>query len=549
MCIFVGQNPSCMMRILWLLCLLTLGWAANAQTALPRPRLVVGIVIDQMRWDYLYRYYDRYGTGGFKRLMNEGYNCQNTFINYLPAFTAPGHAAIYTGSVPAIHGIAANDWMDNLTCTKYYCTDDTAAHPVGGYKGGSMSPSLLLTTTITDELRLATNKRSRVFGISLKDRSSILPAGHMANGAYWLDDSTGNFMSSSYYGKALPGWLVRFNTRRIADSLMTQPWTLLYPANTYTQSLPDSNQYEKPIKGAQQPVFPHVTRPGDYFAMRHTPAGTVLTFMAAKACISGEQLGGRGFTDFLCLSIASTDYAGHEFTPNSVEMEDMFLRLDADLADFLTYLDKQVGKGQYTLFLTADHGGAHNAHYLQDNRVPAGDLIMKEFYKNLDKYLQAKTGKTGLVSLLTNYQVYLNEPLISEAGLDRNQVKSWICSWFAQQPGIANAIDMEGPGIATVPQPIRDMIVNGYNRQRSGVIQLVTSPAWYSGHRKLGTDHGTWSPYDTHIPLLWYGWGIQQGNNYHTLHITDIAPTLAALLHIQMPNGCVGKVIPQLIKQ
>lgn len=530
-------------------CILPLSAAfAKHPDKLERPKLVVGIVVDQMRWDYLYRYYDRFGEGGFKRMMNKGFNCQNTFINYLPSFTAPGHACIYTGSVPSIHGIAANDWVADEEGANCYCTSDKERKTIGiGQRiTGEMSAKNLLVTTITDELRLATNMRSKVFGIALKDRASILPAGHLANGAYWFDDSTGNFVSSNAYGNALPDWLVRFNNKRFADTLMRHKWNLLYPANTYTQSLSDDNPYEGTSPIEPKPIFPHVPVGNGYYGLRSLPAGNTLTLMAAKACINGAQLGQGSATDFLCISFSSTDYVGHKYAPNAMEVEDMYLRLDRDLAELFDYLDEYVGKENYTAFLTADHGGAHNAKYLEDINIPAGNNDEMKTNAELNAALKAKYGKDSLALALTNYQVYLDEKRIRKYNLNRNEINTTIVNFMLTQPEVEYAVDMENIGNATVPEPIRTMIINGYNKQRSGCIEIILKPGWYSGYAPTGTTHGSWNPYDAHIPLLWYGWGIPQGQTTRTVHMTDISATLAALLHIQMPNGCIGETISEI---
>jgi len=515
----------------------------------PRPKLVVGLVIDQMRWDYLYRYNDRYGNDGFKRLMRDGFNCQNAMISYLPSFTAPGHTCVYTGSVPAIHGIAANDWIDNRTGKNWYCTDDPDVQPVGGSRrAGMMSPRNLLATTVTDELRLASNMKSRVFGISLKDRSSILPAGHLANGAFWFDDSTGNFITSTYYSNALPAWVTAFNNRHLPDSLLAPGWTLLEPAAKYTHSLPDNNPYEGRFSGEAAPVFPHDKLGHDYNTLRKIPAGNGITLMLAETCVTSEKLGQNGVTDFLCVSLSSTDYAGHQFAPNALEMEDMYLRLDRQLAEFLKFLDAKIGAGNYTLFLTADHGGAHNAEYLKDLKIPAGNVSEGGALKALNQSLKDELGADSLVRSLDNYQVTLNEKKITAAGTDRNQLKKSIVRWLQAQPEVAFVADMERFETAVVPEPVRTMMINGYNKNRSGCIQIVFQPGWYNGYGATGTTHGTWNPYDTHIPLLWYGWHVPKGETYGTVYMTDIAATVAALLHIQMPSGCVGKVITDIAK-
>jgi predicted AlkP superfamily pyrophosphatase or phosphodiesterase len=525
---------------------------AQSNTSIPRPKLVVGMVVDQMRWDYLYRYYDRYDKDGFKRLLGEGFNCQNTFINYMPSFTAPGHTCIYTGSVPSIHGIAANDWIDNTTGKSWYCTEDTSVLPVGGsYKWGRMSPRNMLTTTVTDELRLGTNFRSRVYGVSLKDRGSILPAGHLANGAYWFDDSTGNFFTSDYYTQQLPEWLHRFNERKLADSFLKENWTLLYPENTYRHSLPDNNAYEGRFKGEQSSAFPHITAGfagKDYNAIRKIPAGNALTLKLARACINANQLGQQGECDFITISLSSTDYAGHQFAPNALEIEDMYIRLDLEIASFLRFLDKKVGEGNYTLFLTADHGGAHNAEYLHDLKVPSGNSNQNTMQKGLQAYIKQTFNKDSLVRAIDNYQVCFDEQKIRSSKIDRTALRAGIRGWIEQQAGVAYVIDMENIAAAAVPEPIRTMSINGFNRKRSGTIEIIMEPAWYAGYMKTGTTHGTWNPFDSHIPLLFYGWGIRQGETSRMVNMTDIAATLSSLLHIQMPNGCIGQVIEEVKK-
>ncbi|MES2702496.1 MAG: alkaline phosphatase PafA [Bacteroidota bacterium] len=539
--------------VLFTACLL-LGGAAYSQKkgGADRPKIVVGMVIDQMRWDYLYRYYDRYTEGGFKRLMGKGFNCQNAMINYLPSYTAPGHACIYTGSVPSIHGIVANDFIDNFTCNSVYCVMDNSVHIINNGDTGlsSMSPANLLTTTITDELRLATNFKSRVYGISAKDRGSIIPAGHLASGAYWFDENTGNFVSSTYYKNTRPAWLSGFNKRKVADSFMKYDWQLLYPDATYTQSITDANKYEGNFHGEATAAFPHkfsgLTGKDKYHTFLSTPGGNDIVLMMANACIDAEALGQGSSTDFLAVSLSSTDYIGHQFGPNAVETEDAYLRLDRELATFLEGLDRRFGKNNYLLFLTADHGAAYNPQYLLDEGVPAG--FLKNIKGDINTMLKSKFGKDSIVFAALNYQLYLNEPYLAKNNIDREKVKDAVVAYVNTKPEIAFVADMENMDRTAIPEPIKTMIVNGYYRGRSGVLQMIPNPGWFSGYGTTGTTHGTWHPYDTHIPLLWYGWNIPKGETHAVINMTDISATLAALLHIQMPNGCVGKPITDLVK-
>jgi predicted AlkP superfamily pyrophosphatase or phosphodiesterase len=551
-----------MKRLLFIIaCLFQCFHLAAQPASVARPKLVVGIVVDQMRYDYLYRFYDRYGKGGFKRLLSNGFSCETAMINYVPSFTAPGHASIYTGTVPSIHGIAGNDWFDNMTKTSVYCVEDTTVTPVGSSsRAGLMSPRNLLTTTITDELKLATNFRSKVFGISIKDRGAILPAGHLGNGAYWYDDNTGSLISSSYYGAALPSWLVSFNNRRLPDTLIRKDWTTLYPIQSYTQSSPDNNRYEGRFKGEQAPTFPH--RIGNllsYGTLRKIPPGHTYTFEAAKACMAGESLGKGSVTDFLCVSLSTADYIGHQYGPNAIEVEDTYLRLDQDFADFMTYLDAKIGKDNYLLFLTADHGGAHNSLFLEDNKIPGGNTSESQLSKLLKGY--ADTGFTTasidrkadhrfseMIRMVNNDQVYLDEDAIRSSGRSSEEVRKSLKTYLERRPEIAYVIDMHDIANSAVPEVIKTMAINGYHRQRSGHMFIIYHPGWYAGYAPTGTTHGTWNPHDAHIPLLWYGWNIEKGATSRTVHMEDIAPTLAALLHIQMPNGSVGKVINEIVR-
>ncbi|HET8573160.1 MAG TPA: alkaline phosphatase PafA [Edaphocola sp.] len=524
----------------------------NGLAQTERPRLVVGIVVDQMRWDYLYRYEKLYAADGFERLLHDGFNCQQTFINYLPSFTAAGHACIYTGSVPAFNGIVANDWFDRNSGRAWYCTEDTVAQAVGGSdESGRMSPRNLLATTITDELRLATNFRSKVIGLSIKDRGAILPAGHTANAAYWYDSNTGNFMTSDYYRKALPPWLTAFNQRQIGDSLMRQGWRMLLPVNAYQQSTADDNSYEGRFSWEERPVFPHNTdtaeNRNDKGAIRYTPFANTLLRQLAESCIQGEALGKDSTTDFLTVSFSATDYVGHLFGPNAIETEDTYLRLDRDLAQFLRFLDKTVGQGNYLIFLTADHGAAHNALFMQDHHIPAQSVSIKEIKQELNQFLSARYQDSGLVQSLYNYQVFLNNKAIAEKKVDRQALLSDIQSWLEDQHGVTAVYNLENGDVRRAPEAILDMIKNGYYRRRCGSLQIIMDPQWYSGYGRTGATHGSWNPYDTHIPLIWYGWHIHKGETFDRVNMTDIAATLAVMLHIQMPSACVGKVILPLL--
>ncbi|MGC4235488.1 MAG: alkaline phosphatase family protein [Niabella sp.] len=517
-----------------------------------RPKLVVGIVVDQMRWDYLYRYYDRYdNNGGFKRMLNEGFSCENTFINYIPSYTAIGHTTVFTGSVPAIHGIAGNNWIDQASGKNIYSTDDSTVQGVGSTSSaGKMSPRNLLTTTVTDELRLATNFQSKVIGVSLKDRASILPAGHHPTGAYWFDAATGNFITSTWYMNELPKWASDFNARNEPEKLTAVPWTTIYPINTYKQSTADDVKWEGKFKGETTTAFPHNLAElykTDKDVIRSSPFGNTITLNFAKAAIEGNNLGSGTATDFLTINCASTDYVGHKYGPNSIEIEDVYLRLDKELGAFYRYLDQKVGKGNYLVFLTADHGAAHAINFMRENKMPADFLELKKVTVSLNKALEAQFGAEKLVLSNMNYQIHFNNKLIKEKNLDYEAIKKASLKFLREVPQLQFVIDIENIGAEPIPEPIKQMTINGYNNKRSGTIQVIPYPAWFEGSPGgTGTTHGTWNPHDTHIPLVWMGWGIKPGKSNREVYMTDIAPTVAALLRIQMPNGCIGKAITEI---
>lgn len=478
-----------------------LGTAKSVAGGLERPRLVVGIVVDQMRWDYLYRYYDLYGEGGFKRMMNEGYNCENTMINYVPTVTAVGHTSIFTGSVPAIHGIAGNDFMIDGRMA-YCCADSTVSGVGTDGKAGMMSPRNMLTTTIGDELKIATDFRAKVVGVSIKDRAAILPAGHAADGAYWIDNATGNFITSTYYKKELPEWVVAFNRK--------------YGGR-------DGRQ------------------------VSYSTYGNLITEEMAKAAIEGEALGEDSITDMLTVSFSCTDKIGHEFATHSPEIREIFVDLDKKLADLFDYLDRKVGKGHYLAFLSADHGAANNILMLREHGIPADGFVASKTAKQLDEYLKSKFGvEQSLVYAISDYKVFLDHDTIDALSLDLDDVKEEAIAWLKHDKQYAYVVDLEHVSEASIPSKIKERIVNGYYRGRSGDIQIVLNPANYEVSSEVidkGTTHGVWNPYDSHIPFLLMGWHVEHGRTDAPTTINDIAATVCSLIHIQMPNGCIGNAV------
>ncbi len=522
-----------------------------------RPKLVVGIVVDQMRWDYLYKYYHRYGNDGFKRMLNEGFTAENTLIPYIPTYTAIGHTTIYTGSVPAIHGIAGNSFYIKETQSRMYCSQDDSVKGVGldpEKFAGKMSPKNMLTSTITDELKLATDFKSRVFGVALKDRGSILPAGHFADAAYWMVD--GNWVSSTFYMKELPAYVQNFNAANHTGNYLAQAWNTLYPLSSYMSRVPDDNSYEEKYMDDTKVTFPidlmATSEAKGRDVIKSTPYGNTVTLQFAKEVMDNENLGKNpaNVPDFLAISLSSTDYVGHQFAINSAKIEDTYIRLDKDLAEFFSYLDKKIGRGNYTVFLSADHGAAHNPQYILDERGNAGYFLKKEILAELNDALKPQFGNDDLVYNLANNQVLLNHKLINSKNLDEDKIKDRLVKVLKKREGVAFAADMEKLNDATMPEWLKTITTNGYNYKRSGDIQIIFEPQWIENYsNKTGTTHGAWNSYDSHIPLVFMGWGIRQGNTNAPTYMTDIAPTLAALLHIQAPNGNIGKPIIAVLEK
>lgn len=518
---------------------------ATAKGSYARPKLVVGLVIDQMRYDYLYKYQARYGQGGFKRLLAGGFNCHNTFLNYVPTVTGCGHASIYTGSVPALNGIASNEWFDKNIGKMMYCAQDDSVKGVGtSLKSGKMSPKNLLSTTIGDEIKLATNNRGKVVGIALKDRGAILPAGGSADAAYWMEDTLGDFVSSTWYMNELPAWVADFNAKAKARNYITKDWNTLYPISTYSNSTADDNKYEGKFKNEDAPIFPHKTSAFTKAAdIKKTPFGNSITLDFALEAIKNMQLGMDAEPDLLAISLSSTDYVGHQFGINSIEIEDTYYRLDRDIDAFLKQLDALVGANNYVLFLSADHGAAHNPTFLRDEQIAGGYFFPAAAKKSINEKAIAKFGKPVIADIGDN-QIWLNDSVAASEALP------FVLEEIKKEKNMTAAGLFSELENAVMPALIKERFSNGYRMNRSGDIYFILNPGFQDayGSGTKGTTHGTWNPHDAHIPFLLYGWGIKHGDLYRNVNVTDIAPTINTLLRIQMPNASIGECVGEALK-
>lgn len=510
--------------------------------------MVVGIVVDQMRADYLEQYAARFSKGGFKRLMNEGFQFTQCHINYFPTYTAPGHASIYTGTTPSVHGIVANEWFEKKYEDTLYCVYDHRVNPVGtdNVDVGRMSPRNLYVNTMTDELRMATGFKGKTIGLCIKDRGSVLPAGHAANGAFWFDRKSGRFITSSYYMQELPSWVTAFNDRKRPDYFLSKSWEPMLPIDQYICKT-DDQSFEGLLNDKElKPVFPHKLpeiRKEGFDLLVNTPFGNTLLRELAEDAITAEKLGMDTIPDFLTVSFSSTDYVGHMYGVNSIEIEDTYLRLDKDLEAFFQFLDAKVGKGKYLIFLTADHGAAHNASFLEENHIPGGLFNPAEFRSTLVKEISQKYHRDDLIQFYDNQQVYLHFPPENECDLSLYALPGIVGDIAKTFPGVDGVYLSESFQSRAPKDRYEAMYSAGYRSERSGDVFVHLKPGWYESSRKTGTTHGSVHPYDTHIPFILMGWGVKGGKSAEWVSITDIAPTVCQLLKIQSPAGTTGKAV------
>jgi predicted AlkP superfamily pyrophosphatase or phosphodiesterase len=519
-----------------------------------KPRLIVGIVIDQMRYDYIHRYWDKLSEDGIRKLVISGTFCKNASYDYLINETAAGYTTITTGAFPSQHGIISNSWYNNLQEQVVYCVEDEQVYTVGGsYESGRFSPSRLLASTIGDEIRLASNFKSKVLGIALNNAAAILSAGHTANAAYWYDDVTGNWISSTYYMDSLPTWVQDFNAKGIADTYLSSSWETLLPIEEYTESMPDTNEFETGFGGRS--VFPYdldmISTPRrkerDYSILRSTPFGNVLTRDFATAAIISEELGQDDHTDYLLVGFSSNEYIGKLFGSNSVEMQDAMLRLDRELAHFLNFLDNYIGIENTLVFFTSDHGLAHMPAYLNSHKIPAGDFNPFSSLSLLGSYLNAIYGKGDWVKFYYAQQIYLNHELIEGSGISYQEIQDRAAQFLIQFEGVSNAITSYSFQNSNFSEGIFSRMQNGFHQKRSGDVIINLSPGWVENVTESTSYHSSYLG-DSHVPLIFYGWKIKRATLNRPVKMTEIAPTISYFLEISRPNVSTGDIILEIVQ-
>lgn len=520
------------------------------------PKLVVGIVVDQMCYEYLYRYQARYGTGGINRLMNEGANCRSTLYNYVPTYTGPGHASIYTGTTPDNHGIVGNDWYDKSTHKEVNCVEDLTVQTVGAVsEEGKCAPTRLKALTITDQLKM-TYPSAKVISLSIKNRGAILPGGHLSDGSYWFDYTSGDFITSTFYQNSLPAWVANFNKQDYPQNFLKQTWNTLYDIKTYTASGPDDSPYEHLLKGKTTPTFPYDLKTmtngvPNFDLFTSTPfANTYLTDFALGA-LRNEALGKDDQTDVLAISYSTPDIIGHSFGPQSVEIEDTYLRLDQDLERLFKALDAQVGKDNYVLFLTADHAVVPVPQYFIDNNLPGGYLYLDEPLKKLNEKLVQKYGDS-LILEQTNLNIYLDNELIAKKQLNKAEIMEFVKEEVSTWKGVKRAYTSTELMQSGAGDVWTEKMKHGYHPAESGDVLIMSEAGYLPKHVESktggkGTSHGSAYAYDSHVPLLWMGKGIEKQSIYRIVNITDITPTLAHILNIAFPSASTGVPIVEIL--
>lgn len=549
------MNQQLFPKLFGLICLTIWGLAPEivlGQTNLgARPNLVVGITVDQMRADYLVRYWDDFGEGGFKRMVGEGFVCADHHFGYAPTYTGPGHASIFTGTTPQFHGIIGNNWYERRSGESVYCAGDSNVYGVGpvdpAYYAGKMSPHRLRTSTLGDELKFALGMKPKVIGISLKDRGAILPAGHAADAAYWYyGKDVGGFISSTHYMEELPNWVEKWNKKTPAAEYLDAGWSLLRDVSVYDESWADNNPYESPFRGSLRPAFPYdlaslSEQNGGFDILKSTPWGNTIVVDFALEAVESEELGADATTDLLAISFSATDYVGHQFGVHAMETQDTYLRLDAELKRLFDALDEQVGEGNWLAWLTADHGAATVPSLAKSEKLPTGYWTPGA----LEETIEAALGQDWVLSV-SNDQIFLDRPAILASQQSLEDVQHRVAEIAAQQPDVDRAVTAtELQRYGGYDNDVLSRLAWGHHAKASGDVILLPAPGWLD-YGPSGTSHGSPYAYDTHVPCLFLGWGVEPGITYERTHIRDIAPTVAALIHSPLPNGCTGRPIEDL---
>jgi predicted AlkP superfamily pyrophosphatase or phosphodiesterase len=519
----------------------------------PKIKIVLGIVIDQFRYDYLTRFEDQFGEGGFKRFLKSGAVFSNAHYPYTPTVTACGHAAFMSGASPAHNGIVGNEWFDRKMGRRTTSVADANTTLLGGPAGATgMSPVRLVGSTLGDQLKFHTAGQSKVIGMSYKDRSAILPVGKHPNGAYWFSASNGTFVSSSYYFSALPAWVQKFNQEQNPARYFGKVWERLLPEAAYARSLRDDYPYEKWAFGTK---FPYTinggeTQPGTkfYTQFEYTPYANEQLVAFAKAAIENEKLGQDEVPDLLTISFSANDLLGHSFGPYSQEVQDITLRTDRVLADLFAYLEQKIGWQNVVVAMTADHGVGPIPEYAQEYGL-GGRIEANAIGAVVEAALNQRFGTDKWILALSNGNIYFDYAALERRKASRAEVERIASAAIVQIPGIAECFTRTQIVTGQMPKTaIARSVAEGFYPDRSGDLVIVPQPFYLAGE-SIVASHGTPYSYDTHVPVIFYGAGIQAGIFTTASSPLDIAPTLSAVLKIEQPSNSVGQILAEAIKK
>jgi predicted AlkP superfamily pyrophosphatase or phosphodiesterase len=539
--------------------------AASANAKTTKPRLVLLIAVDQFRYDYLERFGDLFAENGIRRLMREGASWADANYDHVPTETAPGHATMLTGAWPSETGIIANDWYDRAEARRVNNVgDDTVRALGGGDKEVASSPRNLLCSTLGDELKLATNNRSRVVGVSLKNRAAILPAGRMADAAYWFSAQTGEFVSSSYYFERLPDWVARFNAGHPADKFFGAKWERLLPVAEYERRAGRDDAPWERGDGKLSYTFPHLmtgglSKPGPEFydALSYSPFTNELLLDFAEQAVTNERLGEDTDADVLTVSFSANDIVGHRYGPYSQEVMDVTLRVDRQIARLLDFVDAHVGLRNTVVVFTADHGVAPSPVHAASLRLPGAYVKVSDVLAAVRNRLRARFGKAGerdresdYVQTFSNGQLYFNRAALERDGVNIEEAERVAGEAALTVPGVARYFTRTQllNGAVSQSDAVARRVMHGYNARRSGDLVVIAEPFKYLADYVAVATHGTPYSYDTHVPLIIMGGGLAPGRYTVPATPADIAPTLALMLGVQSPSSATGRVLVEALK-
>ncbi|MDY0140279.1 MAG: alkaline phosphatase family protein [Bacteroidales bacterium] len=522
---------------------------SQVETIIPsdRPKLVVAIVVEQMRQDYIDRFWDNFSNKGFKKLAINGTYCQNANYNYSLTQTAPGYATIVTGTEPAEHGIVSDFWFNPLTGNKEICIIDARYKAVGEKNAeGAFSPKNLFSTTFSDEAKLFNRGKSKIISVSLSQYGAVLSAGFTADAAYWMDIKSGKWITSSYYMDKLPNWVNDINAKNMPEEYLGREWTQMLEIDKYNEVLPDSSEYEFGIDGVYK-VFPYIysnirkTLP-DYELMYLIPEGNTHTTDMAVASIYNENLGQDENTDFLFVNYTVSENIGRLYGPQSIEVQDLFLRLDKDIGHLIDVIEEKVGKNNVLIYLTSNHGVAETPQYLIDNKMPAGNFKQYYILALLKSYLKAVYGEGDWILDYSNNQIFLNKILIEDSQIPLKEFQEKVIGFIINSGGISHAISSTQFQNIIFRQGMPLKMQNSFNQKRSGDIMISLKSGWIDD-LPYSTNHNSGYKYDTNVPLIFYGWKVKKQKLYYDINITAIAPTISMILGVPAPPASTGKTL------